>query len=79
VTPLPAVLALWDSWVHVCTPDGSDVVANIKAPVDEHFSLLTTLYIPYIDSDYCHVGFRGDLDYSWLQRKCDVVKNVVLS
>ena len=79
MTLLPAVLALWDSWVHVCTPDGSNVVADIKAPVDEHFSLLTTLYIPYIDSDYCHVGFWGDLDYSWFRRKCDVVKNVVLS
>jgi len=40
VTPLPAILALRNSWVHVCFSDRSDVVANIKAPVDKHFSIL---------------------------------------
>jgi len=79
VTPLPAVLALQNPWVHVCSSDRSDVVANIKAPVGKHFSVLAALYIPYIDPDYCHVGFWGNLDYSQFGRKCDIVKDVVLS
>ena len=79
MTPLSAVLALQNSWVHVCSFDHSDVVADIKAPVDEHFSILAALNVLYIDPDYCHVGFWGNFDYSRFRRKCDIVKDVVLS
>ena len=79
MTPLPAVLALQNSRVHVRSSDHSNVIANIKTPVDKYFSVLATLYVPYINPDYCHVRFWGNLDYSQFRCKCDIVKDVVLS
>ena len=45
----PAVLALGNSWVHVCSPDGSDILSYVEAPVDEHLGIGLTLDVPYID------------------------------
>ena len=52
-----AVLTLGDSWVHVCSLDGSDVLSYIKASVDEHLGVGPTLDVPYIDLYNGHVGF----------------------
>jgi len=57
VAPFPAVLVLGNSWVHVCSPDSSDVLSNVKAPVDEHLGICPTLDIPNIDLYNGHVGF----------------------
>jgi len=35
VAPFPTILALWNSWVHVRTTYGGDVVPNVEAPVNE--------------------------------------------
>ena len=56
------ILALGDSSVYVCSSNSSDVVAYVKASVNEHFGIVATLYIPYINPDDCYVGFRGDFD-----------------
>jgi len=55
--PFPAVLALGDSWVHVCSLDGSDVLSYVKAPVDEHLGVGPALDIPYIDPYNGYVRF----------------------
>jgi len=55
MTPLPAIFALEDTWVHVCSSDCSDVVAYIEASVDEKFCVLTTLNIPNVDPNYGHI------------------------
>jgi len=34
VTPLPAVFALWDTGVHVGSPNGRNVVSNVETPID---------------------------------------------
>jgi len=34
VPPLPTVLALGDARVHVGSPDGHNVVSDVKAPVN---------------------------------------------
>jgi len=51
VSPLPAVFALGDSWVHVHPSYGGDIPADVKAPVDEALSFVTTLMIPNVDPD----------------------------
>ena len=51
MSPLPAVFALGDSWVHVRPSYGGDIPANIKAPVDEALSFVTALMIPHVDPD----------------------------
>jgi len=50
--PPPAVFALGDSWVHVRPSYSSDIPADVKAPVDEALSFVTTLIIPNVDPDY---------------------------
>jgi len=67
MSPFPAVLALGNSWVHVCSLDGSNVLSYVKAPVDEHLGIGPALDIPYIDPYNGHVRFGRDLDNSWFE------------
>jgi len=55
MTPLPAIFALGDTWVHVCSLDCSNVVAYVEASVDEKFCVLTALNIPNVDPNYGHI------------------------
>jgi len=45
--------------------NGHDVPTNIEAPVDKHFGIAATLYVPYIYPDNSHARFRRYLNYSW--------------
>ena len=78
MTPLPAVLALGNSRVHVCASNSRDVVAYVKTSIYEHFSIFTTLDIPYVDPDYGHVRFGRDFDNSRFGCKRNIVENVIL-
>ena len=78
MTPLPAVLALGNSRIHVCASNSRNVVTYIEASIDEHFSIFTTLDIPYVDPDYGHVRFGRDFNNSRFERKQNIVKDVVL-
>ena len=64
MSPLPAVLALGNSQIHVCASNCRNVVTYIEASIDEHFSIFTTLDIPDVNSDYGHVQFGRDFDNS---------------
>ena len=46
VSPLPAILALRDTRIHIGTPNGSNILSNIETSVDETFSLTSTLDVP---------------------------------
>ena len=35
MSPLPTVLALWDTWVHIGTFDGSDKTSDVEAMIDD--------------------------------------------
>ena len=56
VLPL-TILTLGDSRIHVCFSNDNDVVAYVEAPVNEHFGIVATLYILYINPDDCYVRF----------------------
>ena len=62
VAPLPTVLALRDTWVHVGTSNGSDVASNIEVSVDDVLSYRTALGIPDVHPNHCLVGFGGRFD-----------------
>jgi len=64
VSPFPAILALGNSWVHVHSPDGSNVFSYVEAPVDEHLGVGLALDVPYINPYNGHVRFGRDLDDS---------------
>jgi len=55
VSPFSAILALGDPWVHICSPDSSNVLSYIKAPIDEHLGIGPALDILYIDPYNGHV------------------------
>ena len=57
MTPFLAVLALGDSWVHVCSLDSSNILSYVKAPVDKHLGVCPTLDILYINPYNGYVGF----------------------
>jgi len=57
MSPSPIVLVLEDFRVHVGSINGHDVVAHIKAPVNEYLSVTSTLHIPYINPDNHHIRF----------------------
>jgi len=78
VAPFPAIFALGNSGIHICSSNRSNVVIHIEAPIDKQFSIMTTLYIPYIYPDDGHVGLWRDFDYSWSGCKRNIVKDVVL-
>ena len=78
VSPLPAILALGDSRIHICTSNYGDVIAHIEAPVNEKFSVFSTLNIPDVNPNDGHIRFRRDFNNSRFRRKGDVVENVVL-
>ena len=78
VTPFPAIFALEDSRIHICSSNRCDIIAHIEVPVDKKFSILTTLYIPNIYPNNSHIRFWWDLDNLWLGCKGDVVKNMIL-
>ena len=57
VFPFSAVLALGDFWVHVRSPNGSNVLSHVEAPVDEHLGISPALNVLYVDPYYGYVGF----------------------
>ena len=78
VTPFPAIFALGDSRIHICSSNHYDIIAHIEAPVDKKFSILTTLYVSNIYLDDSYIRFWWDLDNSWLGCEEDIVKNMIL-
>jgi len=55
MSPLPTVLTLWDTWVHVGTFDGSDESSYVEATIDNVLCRRTTLGIPDVYLDHRHV------------------------
>ena len=48
MSPFLAVFALRNARVHIGSPNGHNIVANIKAPIDKHFCIVATLGVPDI-------------------------------
>ena len=78
VSPLPAILALGNSWIHIRTSNCGDVVAHIEAPVNEKFSIFSTLNIPDVDPNDGHIRLRRDFNNSRFRREGDIVENMIL-
>ena len=51
VTPLPTVLALWNTWVHVSIMYDSNETPNVELSIDNSFGLRTILGVPCINPD----------------------------
>ena len=55
MSPLPTVLVLQDTWVHIGTFDGSNKMSDVEAMIDAVLRQRTALGIPDIHPDHCHV------------------------
>ena len=62
MTPLPTILILRDTRIHVGVPYHRNDTFYIEISVNDFLSIVTILGIPYINPDNSHVQFRGDLD-----------------
>jgi len=78
VSPLPAILALGNSQIHVRTSNCGDVIAHIEAPVNKKFSVFSTLNIPDVKPNNGHIRLRRDFNNSRFRREGDVVENMIL-
>ena len=55
MSPSLAIFALEDFWVSVSFSNCCNVLSNIEASIDEVFGSCTTLSIPDINPDDCHI------------------------
>ena len=73
---LSTVLALRNTWVHVCTMNSSYVWANVEWPVNEFLDIRPVLNISYIYLDNGHIWLWRCLYNVWVWYKADIVKNM---
>ena len=76
VTPLPTILALWDTRVHIGLSDSYNITADVEALVDKFLGSQAVLWIPDIYPDNSHVWFGRDFDDTELRGDIDIVENV---
>jgi len=62
VSPLPAVFALEDTRIHICTSNSSDVAFYIEASINQLLHFLTTLNILNVYPDDGHIWFGRKFD-----------------
>ena len=62
MSPLPAILALENSRIHICILDSYNIAPNVERPVDKIFSIKHTLSILYINPDDSYIRFRQSFD-----------------
>ena len=55
IAPLPAVLILGYSWIHVSIFNCSNIASYIEASVNQTFGIDTALDILYVDPNYSHI------------------------
>lgn len=65
VSPLPAVFALRDTRIYICTSDSSNVAFYIEVPINQLLHFLTTLNIPNVYPDDGHIQFGRNFDNMW--------------
>ena len=62
MSSLPTVLALWNTWVHVSIFDSSNKMFNVEKMINNVLCWRTTLGIPDVYPNYCHVWFGRHFD-----------------
>ena len=78
MTPLPAVLALWYAWVHICTLNCCDETTNVEPSVNDFLSIGSVLCVPNVNLYDGHVGFEGYLNDVWFRGEDNVIEQVVV-
>ena len=74
----PAILALWDIWVHVGSTNHGDEAFYIKVSVNDFLSIGTVLCIPNVNSNDCYIRFGQDFNDSRFECKNNIVEYIVV-
>ena len=64
MSPLLVIFTLGDAQVYIHSSDSGNMSSYIKTSVNRHFTILSTLSIPNIDPNNCHVRPGRSLDNS---------------
>jgi len=62
ISPLPAILVLENTKVHVCAFNSYDITTDVEAPINECFSIQAILEIPNINPNDYYVQFLRGFD-----------------
>ena len=78
MTPLPAILVLWYTWVHICTLNYYNETTGVEPLVNDFLSIGSILCVPNVNTYDSHVGFGGYLDDVWFRGKDNVIEQVII-
>ena len=70
------IFALADAWIYICFSYYSNMITNVKAPVNKTFGFSTTLSIPYIYLYNHYIQFEWSFDDLRLKSKDYVIENI---
>ena len=65
VAPFPAVLTLWNTWIHICATNSHNKSSNIKTTIDNVLCQRTALEIPDIYLNYHYIRFGRYFNDMW--------------
>ena len=78
MTPLPAILVLWYTQVHICTLNYYNETTGVEPLVNDFLSIGSILCVPNVNTYDSHVRFGGYLDDAWFRGKDNVIEQVII-
>jgi len=76
--PLPTVLTLQYTWIHICIPNCYNVATNVESLVNDFLSIRSVLSIPNVYPNDGHVGLGRYLDDTRFWCEDNVVEQVII-
>jgi len=78
MTPLPTILALRDTWVHVGSPHHHNDISYIEPSIDDFPGIGASLGVPYVNPNYRHVGLGGNFNNTQFRSKNYIIEDIVV-
>ena len=78
MAPLPTILTLWHSRVHVCAMNCCNITSYVKSTINNGLGVLTCLSVPDVNPYDSHVWLGRHLDNTRFWGKYNVVENVII-
>ena len=75
MVPFPAIIALWNTWIHGGTSNSSYVSPKVEGSVDEGFSFGTVLRVPDVNLYDRHVRVLRSTDNAGARQENDFIEH----
>jgi len=76
MSPLPTILTLKSTWIHVCSTNSCNMTSYVEASVDKSLGRCTALWIPDINPNDRHIWFGRNFDNTWFRSNSNIIKDV---